>query len=163
MSTTEVTVYLSHKQVKDKYITPFGNPHYFYSRDNGFIAWRMGTGLNIELLHIRAWELRKGSGRKLLYHMLNRLGTEPDMRPYHSVYGFTLVTNERAIEFYESMGFDIQHLYNTPGIYKDAESTVLFSQRFTTLLETMQAYEKATKVDSNIITLPIRYVFPLPR
>ena len=110
------------------YVKPFGNVHYEYTKDVGFIVWRRGTGGNVELLHIRAEEYRKGYGRWLFHRMLKCLLAEP---PYYSVFGFTLVTNHRARAFYESLGF---HCREVEGIYRDGR-TVLFWRGYNSLLQ----------------------------
>lgn len=121
---------MSYADVKREYLTPFRNVEWFYSANDGFIVWRMGTGNNVELLHIKAWEQRKGIGRRLFYHMLDSLEKSVESYPYHSVYGFTRVSNERAIGFYNAMGFDTIYV---PGIYQDG-ACQLFHRKFTTLL-----------------------------
>lgn len=125
--------------IRTKYIKPYSKPTYFYSKERGFIVWRLGTGSNVELLHIRSSSQRKGHGRSLLYHMLDSLKLE--MTPYHSVFGFTRVSNDRAKEFYEAMGFNLQ-LVN--GLYKDGQA-LMFWQEFTKLLEMKEDYEDSFK------------------
>lgn len=117
------------------YLIPYQPLKYFYDGLRGFIVWRVGTGLNAELLHIRTTEERKGYGRQLFYHMLGCL--EAEGPPYYSVYGFTRITNHRALEFYASLGFDIQLL---DGVYYDGEAAI-FQQDFQVLLERMYDYE----------------------
>lgn len=113
------------------YLKPFNGCKYFYDSERGFIVWRTGTGLNVELLHVRAFRLRQGFGRVLVHHMLDCLNLEGP--PYYSVYGFTRVSNERAIEFYHALGFQTQHVV---GLYKDGEA-VMFWQDFDVLMEAM--------------------------
>jgi len=119
-------------------VIPFKNPCFHYSKDDGFIVWRMGTGMNVELLHIRAAEPRNGQGTKLFGHMLNRLEKEPHMTPYHSVYGFTRLSNERAVEFYRAMGFNFQYVN---GLYQEGEA-ILFWQGYTSLKAVMESRTK---------------------
>ena len=116
---------------KKKYITPFRDLYYYYSREEGFVVWRMGTGLNVELLHIRAWEPRKGLGTRLLGHMLDRLSADNhSLTPYHSIYGFTRIDNNRARGFYAAMGFNLQTI---EGLYKEGRA-VFFWQEFAELV-----------------------------
>lgn len=113
---------------------------FYYNWDIGFIVWRLGTGRNVELLHIRAWETRKGHGRLLFYKMLDALSA-PEAKPYHSVYGFTRVSNERSALFYQSMGF---HFNLIPGVYKDGEA-ILFYHEYEDLVAYQKMYQ-ASKV-----------------
>jgi len=96
--------------------------------DNGYIVYRMGTGRNIELLHIKTHEPGKGTGRELILDMLRCLKDEP---PYCTVFGFTRTCNEASQKFYKALGFEL-----TPvkGVYADGHA-ILFSQKYTTLLE----------------------------
>lgn len=110
---------------RKKYITPFGRTDHIETKD-GFIVWRNGTGMNVELLHIRATIKRKGVGTKLVRLMLNRLKKKP---PYYSVYGFSVGANRGAIEFYRHLGFHTEVL---SGPYKRGKS-VLFYQSFVKL------------------------------
>lgn len=95
---------------------------YAYSGD-GIIAWRRGTGDNVEVTYVRSDQTRQGTGRKLLQEMLRRLRDNP---PYATVYGFTRANNRDAIAFYQAMGFAV-----TPvnGVYADGKAAV-FSARY---------------------------------
>ena len=97
-----------------KYIHPFTDLHYIFD-ERGFIVWRMGTGNNVELLHIKASEVRKGHGASLLKGMVKQLQDNP---PHHSVFLFTRTGNESAKKFYEKFGFtlvDVGDLYAEGG------------------------------------------------
>ncbi len=97
--------------------------------ENGYVVWRRGTGDNVELLHLRVTtERRVGYGRSLLCQMLEKLIDNP---PYHTVFGFTRLENQIAIEFYQAMGFETTVVN---GVYLDG-AAVLFSQSFEILLE----------------------------
>jgi ribosomal protein S18 acetylase RimI-like enzyme len=118
-----------------KYVLPFDSVSYEYDGQAGFIVWRMGTGGNAELLHIKAYELREGLGRALLYKMLDRLADQP---PYHTVYGFSRVSNKRAASFYKAMGF---HLVPVDGVYKDGKA-IMFWQEYSQLVRLQRRYLK---------------------
>lgn len=94
---------------------------------NGYIVWRRGTGDNVELLHLRVGEKRRGTGRSLLCRMLEKLRADP---PYATVFLFTKVDNADAIAFYEAMGFVGTKV---SGVY-DAGTAVVFSARYDDLL-----------------------------
>lgn len=122
-------------EFRTRYLTPFERLSHLYEPERGFIVWRQGTGDNTELLHIKAAELRRGHGRWLVYRMLEHLEREP---PYHSVYGYTRVSNRRAQAFYESLGFRCQRL---EGIYRDGQA-VLFWRDYQGLLESKEVFER---------------------
>lgn len=119
--------------MRDQYITPYTRVCYAGEEANGFIAWRLGTGGNVELLHIKTKVKGKGHGRRLFYKMLDCLRNHP---PYYSVFGFTRVSNEEAQSFYGALGFDIQ---DVAGVYADGRA-LLFWQSYETLLERMNEY-----------------------
>ena len=119
--------YINYVSIYQDYI------HYFYLPNQGFIVWRMGTGENVELLHIQTFEKGKGHGRKLFYSMLEDM---VDSRPYYSVFGFTRISNEEAQAFYGALGFDLQEVR---GVYKDG-GAILFSQNYEILVEKMNEY-----------------------
>jgi ribosomal protein S18 acetylase RimI-like enzyme len=118
-----------------EYVLPFDSVSYEYDPARGFVVWRLGTGGNVELLHIRAFDLRKGGGRSLFYTMLDRLADRP---PYHTVYGFTRVSNTRAAAFYSAIGFN---LVQTDGVYKDGKA-VIFHQTYRELVRRQKRYLK---------------------
>lgn len=111
----------------NNYVKPFQDVKALYDPNKGFIVWRLGTGRNVELLHIRAFALRQGYGRTLFHRMLYALEETP---PYYSVFGFTRVTNTRAAAFYEALGFNLQPVR---GLYADGRA-VMFWQSFTELI-----------------------------
>lgn len=115
---------------KAKYLTPYSDIQYEYEPALGWIVWRLGTGENIELLHIRSHVVRKGHGRVLFYRMLSLI-EKSKVKPYHSIFGFTRVSNLCAKEFYTSVGFNIQPI---DGLYKDG-SAIMFWQEYTELLK----------------------------
>lgn len=73
----------------------------------GYVAWRTGTGDNLEILFVAAAEKGRGHGKELLRRMCRTLLSEGH-RPYHSVYAFRLAGNEEAGHFYASMGWHQQ-------------------------------------------------------
>jgi hypothetical protein len=94
-----------------KHVLPFTSVHY-HEGPEGYIVWRLGTGENVELLHIR------GNGFALLKVMLLRLKDRP---PYHTVFGFTRTGNWDALYFYKRAGFQPS---NVDGVYKDGVATI---------------------------------------
>lgn len=115
------------KLSKAKYIYPYQNV-FSVELDNGYIVWRLGTGENAELLHLRTYAPGKGTGRKLVKAMLSRLVLTP---PYATVFGFTRTMNDASQAFYKALGFDLSEV---KGVYADG-TAVVFSQQFKTLLE----------------------------
>lgn len=102
----------------DKYHKPYRGLGHIFWPDKGFIVWRLGTGQNTELLHIRSFVPRQGYGKELLKEMLRQIN------PYYSVFGFGL--QSRSVEgFYQKMGFRIIPM---PGPTKD--EGILFWQSF---------------------------------
>ncbi len=99
-----------------------------YQCDNGYIVWRLGTGGNYEILHLRSNQPRKGTGRHLLQTMLKRVIQCP---PRTSVFGFTWVANEEAQAFYKAMGFK---LTKVKGLYTDG-AAIFFSANYLELWE----------------------------
>lgn len=113
------TLEFNHYELVERY----GPCRYIYFPQQGYIVWRRGTGDNTELLHIRTFRKGQGFGRKLVYAMLDQLRGDP---PYHSVYGFTRVSNADAQNFYGALGFERQEV---KGIYADGRA-VLFWQSY---------------------------------
>lgn len=107
----------------ERYVDKYRNISYYYDNSYGYIVWRLGTGENIELLHIRTFEKRKGYGRKLFIQMLKQINSE-DTKPYHSIFGFTRSSNKEAQEFYVAMGFNI---VDVSGIYKDGHCKLFWA------------------------------------
>lgn len=114
-----------------RYVTPFEGVSYIYKEDKGYIVWRLGTGDNVELLHIRTFKKGLGYGRQLFYGMLNGVKT------YYSVFGFTRVGNQEAHAFYGALGFNLQ---TVSGLYQEG-SAILFWQSYEKLLEARSEYE----------------------
>lgn len=123
-----------------KVIEPF-NQCSWISSINGYIVWRTGTGLNIELLHIRSYLKGIGIGRRLVYDMLRSLKSSP---PYHSVFGFTRSSNTEAQRFYGALGFNLQPFM---GLYKEG-TAVLFWQSYEALVELMNRYTNENSLHS---------------
>lgn len=98
----------------EKHVKSFGASG-FISDERGYIVWRKGTGDNVELLHIKS--LKPGGGTSLLRDMLEAVET------YHSVFGFCLRSNQRALDFYAANGFKLHYLGQS--VYRD-DATVLF-------------------------------------
>lgn len=117
-----------------RYVVPFKGLEHVYQDGAGFIAWRRGTGDNVELLHIRTFESGKGHGRRLFYQMLDRLADRP---PYYSIFGFTRVSNAEAQAFYGTLGFYLQAV---EGLYAEG-TAVMFWQSYIRLTEKRDRHE----------------------
>lgn len=85
-----------------KYVGPFQELPFIFEEELGYIVWRVGTGENVEILHIRAFSPGIGEGPLLIKKMLEQLKWKP---PYHSVFSFVLDYNERAKRMYTAAGF----------------------------------------------------------
>lgn len=122
-----------------RYINPFANL-YFEDQEEGYVAWRIGTGWNLEILHLRANTPRMGIGTELFlkvlrwatdkYGQLDLYSIEEEHK-LQTVYGFTRVSNLAAQSFYLSMGFDLQKVR---GVYSEGEA-ILFSAKTENLLQ----------------------------
>lgn len=86
--------------------------------DHGYIVWRLGTGNNVELLHLKVYEPGNGHGTRLVKIMLQRLTGAP---PYRTVFGFCRSCNANAQEFYRSAGFTTALV---TGVYADGDACV---------------------------------------
>lgn len=122
-----------------KYVAKFSPQSYLFSPTYGFIVWRLGTGENVELLHIRVFKSGQGHGTKLISAMINELKKNP---PFYSIFGFTLKSNTAAITMYKKAGFNIAEC---PFPYKGGPATV-FSQSFEELC-LMEIHEKTNFAD----------------
>lgn len=113
--------------LKTEHVEPYRKVEH-YQCLNGYIVWRRGTGGNIEIVHLKTKETRKGTGTHLLKEMLRRLKAHP---PYATIFGFSRIGNESAHAFYRAMGFELTRV---KGIY-DEGAAVVFSARYSDLLE----------------------------
>lgn len=113
-------------------------PVYYHEDATGYIVWRLGTGENVELLHIHTNERGKGHGRRLFYHMLKEIERKGP-EPYHSIFGFTRVSNQEAQAFYGALGFVLDKVN---GPYQDGHS-IFFSAPYSVLLESMKEFLRA--------------------
>lgn len=111
----------------EKHVHPYQEVN-FISRPSGYLVWRGGTGGNVEILHLRTYQQRKGHGRELLVEMLTRLRASP---PYKTIYGFTLPVNEAGHLFYQAMGFVLSPVI---GVYA-AGSAKVFSADYDQLCQ----------------------------
>lgn len=100
------------------------------SHSAGYIVWRLGTGGNAEVLHLKVYSeyRRQGHGRQLLRAMLAKLKEDP---PYRTVYGFCLPDNEDAAAFYRKMGFTVSEV---EGVYAVGRAAV-FSATYDDLID----------------------------
>ena len=92
---------------------------------HGHLAYRWGTGDNVEITHLKVDQQFRGMGygRQLLELLLREL---QDCPPYATVYGFTLFENGEARAFYQSVGFTTSLV---AGVY-DVGRAVVFSARY---------------------------------
>lgn len=112
----------------ESHVNPFQKVHW-YQDETGYIVWRVGTGNNVELLHLNATAHRKGYGRNLVKHVLKQLSSLDT--PYHSMFGFTRETNEEAVGFYRAMGFELTPI---PNLYREG-TAIMFCQSYFKLKE----------------------------
>ena len=56
---------------KNKYIDPFYGLEYIYIEEEGYIVWRVGTGENIEMLHLRTFYKKTSKINFEVFFMLN--------------------------------------------------------------------------------------------
>lgn len=94
---------------------------YVYDEEIGYLVWRTGTGNNLEALFIEVRAKGRGDGRVLYRRMVEKLLGSGE-RPYYSVFGFVLGSNERALGFYRRMGWAVVPLGRS--VYM-ADETVL--------------------------------------
>lgn len=118
---------MKYESFLEEYIDPFTDVSFIYDEDRGYIVWRLGTGQNVELLHIRTFEHGQGYGKELFHLMLDAL---KDDAPYYSIFGFTRVSNNEAHNFYAALGFELQPI---KGLYKDGLA-IMFWQSYYVLL-----------------------------
>ena len=100
---------------------PYQEVGYHVTAAGGYVVWRVGTGRNVELLHIHA--AVPGEGGVLVREMLRQLRARP---PYATIFGFCLPDNARAKLFYLTMGFTLSPVQ---GVY-DVGSALVFSARY---------------------------------
>lgn len=114
------------KEFKNKYIKKFKGLDFIYWQDKGYIVWRVGTGENTELLHIRTFTKNKGYAKELIKALVKKLDKNP---PYFSIFGFSLVSEERKYlkDVWQKLGFNISN--EIQGIYKGGP-TIIFFQNF---------------------------------
>lgn len=101
------------EQLQDKLKT-YGDAEYIWT-DAGNIAWHYATGGNIEVLFIEAAPL---FGCVMYQKMIDALQSRGE-RPYHSVFGFCLGSNEKAKRFYRKMGWNVVELGKSIYAYDD--------------------------------------------
>lgn len=99
---------------------------YIYT-DNGYIAWQVSTGENVEIIFIEVNETRKGHATRLLKEFVKKV------KPFNSVFVFRLASNEDAGFFYRSVGFQETLV---PALYKGVDA-VLGVVNFNTLCQNL--------------------------
>lgn len=117
------------------YVEKYLPQYYMFFPNRGYIVWRLGTGENVELLHIRSFETGHGLGQRLVKAMLRELKKNP---PFHSVFGMTLASNSPAVKMYQNAGFNIMEC---PFPYKGGNS-VVFYQSFDVLCQKLLANDE---------------------
>lgn len=115
------------------YVEEYLPQYYLFFPGKGYIVWRLGTGENIELLHVRSFQPGKKLGVRIVRAMLREIGKRKP--PFYSVWGFALASNETAIRWYQSMGFNTEEC---AGPYKGGPS-IVFWQSFEKLCEELLA------------------------
>lgn len=114
-------------EFEKKYLEPFRELHYVFWPEKGFIVWRLATGENVELLHLRSFKFGRGYAKELIAEMVKQLEKNP---PYYSVFGFSLNNRPELKEIYKRLGFNTTEDIEPP--YKGSRS-VIFWQDFQTL------------------------------
>lgn len=98
----------------------YGPTRWLYD-DGAAIAWRSGTGGNLEIVQLEVNKKREGLGREIVRRMVHGLiaGVQGPL-PYHSVYAFCLGSREDACAFYKNLGFtETLASLHPGGLYKD--------------------------------------------
>ncbi len=113
---------ITFSEFKKKYLEMYENLSYEFWPNKGFIVWRMSTGENAELLHVRVFVKRKGYATELVRTMIQRLAEERP--PYFSVFGFALSSRTDLKEIYTHLGFKITENILPP--YKGGESFIFW-------------------------------------
>lgn len=113
------------------YVKPYLDMDYIFVPEEGYVAWRRGTGENVEVLHIRAFKTGRGLGVLLAQAMIYELKKNP---PYYSVFGFGLASNLPPQKVWKKVGFDIEI---TKAPYKGGPA-FLVSQSFEILVKKLE-------------------------
>ncbi len=104
-----------------KYVKPYDDLRYAYWPNKGFIVWRLSTGENAELLHIKTFVRGKGYSKELVKAMLDGLRKTP---PFFSVFGFALASRTDLREIYQHLGFHTTE--DIPAPYKGGPSFIFY-------------------------------------
>ena len=113
-----------------KYVDGFKGVFHVFDARRGYIVWRRGTGGNFEILHLRAFQLRRGYATSLIRQMLEQLKHNP---PYFSIFVFMLGENKNAQGAYEALGFKLQRvrgLYKTDDAFIGTASYEVLCERY---------------------------------
>jgi GNAT superfamily N-acetyltransferase len=121
----------SFEEFEEKYLAPYKDLDYVFWPEKGFIVWRMSTGENAELLHVRTFVRGKGYSRELVGAMIQ--GLHEKRPPYFSVFGFALASRVDLKTVYPRLGFEISE--DIPGPYKGGPSFMFY-----------QSFEKLKKI-----------------
>lgn len=112
---------VTYKEFLSKYIEKFRDIDFIYWPEKGFIVWRLGTGGNMELLHIRTFIPKKGYAKELIGAMVKKIQNKP---PYYSIFGFALSSRENLKEIYRQLGFNVTP--DIAGPYKTSPSFLFY-------------------------------------
>lgn len=112
-----------------KYVTSYTHLEYVYWPEKGFIVWRLSTGENVELLHIKTFVRSSGYASELVREMVKRLIKKP---PFFSIFGFALASRVYLKEVYTHLGFHVTDNIKAP--YKD-DSSFIFWRSYEELKE----------------------------
>ena len=115
-------------------LRPYRGVSYVYRPCIGYVAWRVATGENLEILFIRAAESGKGHGGRVLREMVTQI-TLAGPEPYHSVFAYRLASNADAERFYCRLGF--HEIALGQSIYRD-DGTVLVWIPWSELIERLK-------------------------
>ena len=94
-------------ELEDK-MEKFTEVNYLFFKESGHLIWKYGTGGNVEIFDIEAYEKGKGIGKKLVKGLVDKLKENPP----HSIFGFTAKKNINAQGFYKALGFDLIEIEN---------------------------------------------------
>lgn len=114
----------SHRKILER-LKPYGGARLIYTA-NGYVAWQVSTGENVELLFIEVKTPGQGHATELVRMMCRQI------KPFNSVFVFRRAANETAGHFYRKLGFEETLI---KGLYK--EDAVLGVVSYETLCQNL--------------------------
>ena len=102
----------------------YNDAEIIYEPPLGYIVWHYSTGDNIEVLYIEALMPGTGAGVILYQRMVKQLQNKNE-KPYHSVFGFRLASNDCAGRFYDKLGWTQVNLGRS--IYAGDETVLMWT------------------------------------